>query len=180
MLFRPEHRQKMPPAPATGTVRVTLAPTAGFCVKSKALQPAVCRVVGHASPVEPSHSQRLDVQTPTTFSIPKGTKVFINIAWDGNVPPPPEGSEEAVQRAMRGDAVEGNETGEEGEEEAWFVPVIVSEPRGDADKGAYAVYVLSILKAYRCLAGMSGVVVETLLRPSTWVEPSSLVREART
>ena len=48
------------------------------------------------------------------------------------VPPPPEGSEEVIQRAMRGE-----EEIHENNEEAWFVPVIVSDPRSDVDKGEY-------------------------------------------
>lgn len=55
------------------------------------------------------------------------------------MPPPPEGSEEAVQRAMQGvepdaqgaDAMAGVEGAGE-----WYVPVIVSPPREDTDKGA--------------------------------------------
>ena len=57
-------------------------------------------------------------------------KVFVNVAWDANVPPPPEGSEEAIQRAMRGE-----EELDESTEQGWFVPVVVSEPRIDKDKG---------------------------------------------
>jgi hypothetical protein len=58
---------------------------------------------------------------------PVSTKVFINIAWDKNVPSPPKSSEDDIQRAMKGDVDErGN---------PWYVPVVVSEPRQDKDKG---------------------------------------------
>ncbi|OJA09138.1 hypothetical protein AZE42_02310 [Rhizopogon vesiculosus] len=57
------------------------------------------------------------------FTIPKGLKVFINIAWDSNVPPPPPASEDAIQKAMLGEL-----------NNAWFVPVIVSDLRDDKDK----------------------------------------------
>ncbi|KAK0189713.1 pre-RNA processing PIH1/Nop17-domain-containing protein [Armillaria mellea] len=77
-------------SPST-TKRVTLAPQAGFCVKS-------------------------------TTTAGNGMKVFINIAWDPNVPSPPPASDETIQRAMQGD------------DEGWYVPVVVSEPRGDVDK----------------------------------------------
>ncbi|KAK0236880.1 pre-RNA processing PIH1/Nop17-domain-containing protein, partial [Armillaria nabsnona] len=50
-----------------------------------------------------------------------GMKVFINIAWDANVPSPPPASDEVIQRAMQG-------------EDDWYVPVVISEPRGDVDK----------------------------------------------
>ncbi|KAK0497700.1 pre-RNA processing PIH1/Nop17-domain-containing protein [Armillaria luteobubalina] len=51
-----------------------------------------------------------------------GTKVFINIAWDPNVPAPPPASDDVIQRAMQGD------------DDGWYVPVVVSEPRADTDK----------------------------------------------
>ncbi|KAJ3553047.1 hypothetical protein NM688_g3826 [Phlebia brevispora] len=117
--------------PNSGTVRVDLTPAAGFCIKSKTLQAAVCKVSAHSQ-----QSTKLDAplsgslgSVPGTLSVPKGTKVFINIAWDANVPPPPEGNEEAIQNAMRGE-----EELDENTEKGWFVPVIVSEPRSDADK----------------------------------------------
>ncbi|KAG7447290.1 uncharacterized protein BT62DRAFT_948298, partial [Guyanagaster necrorhizus] len=81
-------------SPST-TKRVTLSPQAGFCIKSTT-------IAGNGS---------------------NGMKVFINIAWDANVPSPPPASDETIQRAMQGD-----------DDEGWYVPVIVSEPRGDVDK----------------------------------------------
>jgi hypothetical protein len=116
--------------------RIQLAPKAGFCVKTNTLAPAVL-----PPPPSPPPSTKTTLLEPPSAPrpVPQGTKVFVNIAWDANVPPPPEGSEEAVQRAMRGvepdaqgaDAMAGVEgTGE------WYVPVIVSPPREDTDKGA--------------------------------------------
>ena len=65
------------------------------------------------------------VKSKTLTPVP--TKVFINIAWDKNVPSPPKSSEDDIQRAMHGDDDErGN---------PWYVPVVVSEPRQDEDKG---------------------------------------------
>lgn len=55
----------------------------------------------------------------------------MNIAWDANVPPPPEGSEEAIQKAMTGEEPDVDD------EEQWFVPVVVSEPRSAVDKGEH-------------------------------------------
>ena len=63
------------------------------------------------------------------MAIPKGLKVFVNIAFDMNVPAPPEGSEEAIQKAMQGE--EFDELNPEG----WYVPTIVSDGRQDTDKG---------------------------------------------
>ncbi|KAJ6524476.1 PIH1 family [Mycena capillaripes] len=84
---------------------VSLKPIAGFCIKSTTIQPAVLKDV----------------------AVPVHRKIFINIAWDAQVPPPPEGNEEAIHRAMHGEDDDLNP-------DSWFVPVIVSEPRQDNDK----------------------------------------------
>ncbi|KAJ7484073.1 PIH1 family [Mycena galericulata] len=86
-------------------VPVNLSPTAGFCIKSSTLQPALLKLA------------------------PAGQKVFINFAWDSNVPPPPEGNEEAIQRAMRGE-----DDTDHPNPDAWFVPVVVSDAKQDTDK----------------------------------------------
>ena len=134
------------------TVRVKLAPTAGYCIKSTTLQDAICRI----SPKPPDLENGGDAasnkggesinslitsvvgQASGTLKVSKGTKVFVNIAWDSNVPPPPEGNEEMIQRAMRGEQALDDESRREGG--AWFVPVIVSEPRQDLDKGMYSAF----------------------------------------
>ncbi len=59
--------------------------------------------------------------------------MFVNVAWDANVPPPPDASNEDIQRAMAGE--------QDATDSPWFVPVIVSEPRTDLDKGEFAVRV---------------------------------------
>ena len=73
----------------------------------------------------------MEYQVPSkALQIPKGVKVFLNIAWDRNVPPPPPADEEAIRRAILAeDVVESIGDG------AYFVPAIVSEPREDRDKG---------------------------------------------
>ncbi|KIJ18200.1 hypothetical protein PAXINDRAFT_110714 [Paxillus involutus ATCC 200175] len=58
-----------------------------------------------------------------------GSKIFVNIAWDANVPPPPPGSEDAIRNAMQGLGID------ESNPDAWFVPVVVSDARPDSDKG---------------------------------------------
>lgn len=93
------------------SIAIQLSPSPGFCVKSAALQAGVISVRN-----EP-------------FQVEKGLKIFVNIAWDKNVPPPPEGSEEDIQRAMQ-----GRET-DEHVVDGWFAPVVVSEGRKDNDKG---------------------------------------------
>jgi len=106
----------------SSTIPVKVQPSAGFCIKSTILQPAIYAV---------NVCQDVDAgtQTPQPLSIPKGFKIFVNIAWDRNVPPPPEGSEEAIQLAMQGQDVD------EYNPEGWFVPVVVSDGREDKDKG---------------------------------------------
>jgi hypothetical protein len=103
-------------------VQVALKPTAGFCIKSATLQPAVLKL---ASSVPPGPNS-LEPQS-TSLAVPIQRKVFINIAWDSQVPPPPEGNEEAIQRAMYSEDEHLNP-------DAWFVPVVVSEARQDTDK----------------------------------------------
>lgn len=92
-------------------VSINLSPTPGFCVKSSTLQHQKLNLLEQKVP------------------IPIGYKVFINVAWDPNVPAPPKGSEEIIQRAMKGHPVD------ELNPDGWYVPVIVSEGRQDKDKG---------------------------------------------
>ncbi|KAJ7147398.1 hypothetical protein C8R46DRAFT_1167478 [Mycena filopes] len=101
---------------------VSLKPSSGFCIKSSCLQPAVLKVAATVPPGPNSLEPR-----NTSIAVPANRKIFINFAWDAQVPPPPEGNEEAIQRAMHGEDEHLNP-------DAWFVPVIVSEPRQDTDK----------------------------------------------
>lgn len=52
-----------------------------------------------------------------------GCKLFVNIGWDKNVPPPPDATEAAIEDAMLGRG------------ESYYVPVIISDIRDDFDKG---------------------------------------------
>ena len=100
------------------TRAVSLAPSAGFCVKSVALNNVSCSISASSDgPAQP-------------VAIPTGLKVFVNIAWDANVPPPPHGTDAAIERAVSSrseisldDAVD------------WFLPLVLSDPRSDKDKG---------------------------------------------
>jgi hypothetical protein len=99
---------------SSSKAKITLKPVPGFCVKTATLQPALYEPLpGDNAKLEPSEV------------IPAGRKVFVNIAWDANVPPPPEGSEQDIKKAMTG----------EDTDDGWFVPVVVSHPRQDKDKG---------------------------------------------
>lgn len=108
-------------------VPVSLSPKPGFCVKSTTLSPAVF----YPPRSEQQKTNLLEPAPVGPVVVPQNRKVFVNIAWDTNVPPPPEGSEEAIQNAMQGEEIdEDNPNG-------WFVPVIVSNAKADKDKGAF-------------------------------------------
>lgn len=102
---------------------IELQPVAGFCIKTTTVQPAI--YTPFASP-KPPHVLE---PPPSSLPIPKGQKIFVNIAWDSNVPPPPPGNEQTIQRAMHGDELD------ERNPDAWYVPVVVSRGRQDKDKG---------------------------------------------
>ncbi|KAH6916282.1 hypothetical protein BKA70DRAFT_1395888 [Coprinopsis sp. MPI-PUGE-AT-0042] len=125
-----------------GTTSVKLSPTAGFCIKSTTLEPGYLPPAADAEPgaakggVGPtsgstnskSHGGLLEPSSSyEPIPVPVGMKVFVNMAYDSNVPPPPKGSEDAIKRAIQG------EEPPEGEE-SYYVPVIVSHPRQDKDK----------------------------------------------
>uniref|UniRef100_A0A0W0FFJ2 PIH1 N-terminal domain-containing protein n=1 Tax=Moniliophthora roreri TaxID=221103 RepID=A0A0W0FFJ2_MONRR len=109
----------------SNTVPVSLKPVAGFCIKSTTLQPAVY------TPASPTRSPNSLEPKILPITVPAGFKIFVNVAWNANVPPPPECSEEAIKRAMEGQTSDENGTDGSGE---YFVPVVVSEGRQDTDK----------------------------------------------
>ncbi|KAI0324895.1 hypothetical protein GY45DRAFT_318408 [Cubamyces sp. BRFM 1775] len=110
---------------ASPTTRISLAPTPGFCIKSTSLNQ-----VSLALPA-PTSAQNASSSAPAPLTIPANLKVFINIAWDKHVPPPPDASEAAIERAIAGDLALDPSASDPAD---WFVPVIVSEPRQDKDK----------------------------------------------
>ncbi|KAF8064117.1 pre-RNA processing PIH1/Nop17-domain-containing protein [Lyophyllum atratum] len=103
---------------------ISLKPVAGFCVKTSTLQPTVFTQSKGSQPQPKNVLEPVQSAVP----IPAGFKVFVNIAWDPNVPPPPPGSEEVIQRAMQGEDVD------ERNPDGWYVPVVVSDGRQDKDK----------------------------------------------
>ncbi|OSC99972.1 hypothetical protein PYCCODRAFT_1453464 [Trametes coccinea BRFM310] len=98
----------------SGTTRISLTPSPGFCIKSTSL-----------------NTTTLPLPSGSPLTIPANLKIFVNIAWDKNVPAPPEASEDAIERAIAGDVALAPDASDP---EDWFVPVIVSEPRQDKDK----------------------------------------------
>ncbi|KAH9846583.1 pre-RNA processing PIH1/Nop17-domain-containing protein [Lenzites betulinus] len=101
-----------------GTTRISLAPTPGFCIKSTTLNTSSIAVPSPAAD-----------GARTVLPIPAGLKVFVNVAWDKNVPAPPERSEAAIERAIAADVAL-----DAADPEDWYVPLIAPEPRIDKDK----------------------------------------------
>lgn len=111
---------------ASGFRNVTLKPNPFACIKSSTLSDSF--YTPRAQPKPPAGNALLEISS-NGIAIPKGLKVFVNIAFDMNVPAPPEGSEEAIQKAMQGEELD------ELNPEGWYVPTIVSDGRQDTDKG---------------------------------------------
>lgn len=107
-------------------VAVALNPVPGFCVKSRATNDTLIRL---------SASDQ-----PPGVHVKQGLKIFVNIAWDSNVPPPPPGSEDVVHRAMQGLHID-----ESNPDLAWFVPIVLSGARQDSDKGRYYSHAVKIV-----------------------------------
>lgn len=99
---------------------IDLAPTPGFCIKSTVVNPTTLY-----PPRDSLVSERL-LEPTAPISVPAGRKIFVNICFDQNVPPPPPADEETIKRAMNP---------HEHNEEVYYVPVVVSQPREDKDKG---------------------------------------------
>lgn len=102
--------------------RITLKPLAGFVVKTTNEEPGIYTPA--AFPNQPQSSKTLEPILQST-RVTKGFKVFINIAYEHGVPPPPRSSETDIRKAMAGD------------ENAYFVPVVVSDGREVTDKGMF-------------------------------------------
>ena len=114
---------------------VLVAPKPGFCIKSFTLSSGIL-----PPPSSNTHpKQTLLEHVPLPTHVPPNRKVFVNIAWDPSVPPPPEGSEEAIHNAMQGQDMD------EDNPEGWYVPVIVSNAREDKDKGYISLHFLFLL-----------------------------------
>ena len=91
------------------TVTVHLKPKPGFVVKSVTTSAGFYTYpITQNGAIKPSTSL-LEPPAPSqkTLNVPKGMKVFINVAWDANVPPPPDAPESAIKRAMLGEDFNG-------------------------------------------------------------------------
>jgi len=95
-------------------VTVNVSPSPGFCIKSKVL---------HLD----ATSTRGQTHRPTPIS--EGLKVFVNIAWSKDVPPPLDDIEKAFEFAAHsGRNVSKSERNSP-------IPVFASDGRLDTDKG---------------------------------------------
>ena len=102
---------------STSNVTVNVLPSPGFCIKSKLLQPGVLNVTSaHEATCRPE-------------TIPQGLKVFVNIAWSKDVPPPLDGVEKAVEFATHSRRMDLKS------ERDGPISVFVSDGRLDTDKG---------------------------------------------
>lgn len=96
-------------------VTAVLKPVPGFCVKSRATNDALIHLTASDQPPD--------------VHVKKDQKLFVNITWDANIPPPPPATDDAIRRAMQGLDADDSNT------EAWFVPIVLSDARPDSDKG---------------------------------------------
>lgn len=99
---------------------------AGFVVKTTNQIPGVYSPTTLPDPntaATASATNRLDGPRMQQTPVDVGFKIFLNIAYDDGVPPPPKASESDIRKAMAGD------------ENSYFVPVVVSDGREATDKG---------------------------------------------
>lgn len=90
-------------------VTINISPLPGFCIKSKVLH--------------------LDEQTHSPVAVSQGLKVFVNIAWSKDVPPPLNGIEKASEFAAHGGRIVSKNEWDSP------IPVFASNGRLDTDKG---------------------------------------------
>jgi hypothetical protein len=102
-------------------VTINISPSPGFCIKSKVLH------------LDATSAHK---QTHEPVPISEGVKVFVNIAWSKDVPPPPDGIEKASEfAAYSGRVVSKSERDNP-------ISVFASNGRLDTDKGT------SVTRAY--------------------------------
>ncbi|KAH9964955.1 hypothetical protein BC827DRAFT_1322316 [Russula dissimulans] len=102
---------------SNATINVNVSPSPGFCIKSNLLQPGILHVISSYEP------------TRASVPVPQGRKVFVNIAWSKDVPPPLDGVEKVIEFATR-----SRQTDLKNETDA-PISVFVSSGRLDTDKG---------------------------------------------
>lgn len=110
---------------SNSTRRVTLTPKPGFVIKTTStLNGTYTTPLGTPSISSPTSSSTPQ-PLPETIAVHKGFKIFLNICWEPQVPPPPERNEDEIRKAM---------TGADLDEGLYFIPVVVSDGRTATDK----------------------------------------------
>ncbi len=94
-------------------VTINVSPSPGFCIKSKVL-----------------HLNATSTQTHRPVPISEGLKVFVNITWSKDVPPPLDGIEKTSEYAAHSWRMDLKS------ERSSPIPVFASDGRLDTDKGA--------------------------------------------
>ena len=90
---------------------IHISPSPGFCLKSKLLQPTFLDQV----------------------ALPQGLKVFVNVAWSKDLPPPPSGTKKALELATA--TPTGDHQSHSDDRRNSPVYVFASDGRLDSDKG---------------------------------------------
>lgn len=104
---------------------IHISPSPGFCLKSKLLHPAFLDQV----------------------ALPQGLKVFVNVAWSKDLPPPPSGIKKALELATA--TPTGDRQTHSDDRRNSPVYVFASDGRLDSDKG-----VALCIGSAACLANM--------------------------
>jgi hypothetical protein len=102
---------------STSNVTIGVSPSPGFCIKSNLLQPGILNVTSADQP------------TRTPVPTPQGLKVFVNIAWSKDVPPPLDGVEKVLESVAHDHRMDPRS------ESADSITVFASDGRLDVDKG---------------------------------------------
>jgi hypothetical protein len=118
------------------TININVSPSPGFCIKSRLLQPGIFDATSNPSTVATTHQS---VQNQVPVPVPQGIKVFVNIAWSKEVPPPLDGVEKAVELAMHSNQMDLKSG------QGTPIPVFVSDGRLNSDKGIALVFVSPFL-----------------------------------
>ncbi|KAG8896923.1 hypothetical protein FRC01_011560, partial [Tulasnella sp. 417] len=110
---------------SNSTQRVTLTPKPGFVIKTTStLNGTYITSLGNPA-ISSSTSGPVSQTVPETIAVHKGYKIFLNICWDPQVPPPPERNEDEIRKAMMGADLDDG---------MYFIPVVVGDGKTTVDK----------------------------------------------
>lgn len=108
---------------------ILITPTPGFVIKTTTTAP------GFYTPAPAPETSSPPAPAPTR--VPPLLKTFINVTFDPAIPAPPATRlEPAAEEQLLARTMQGALTGE-GDDEVYFVPVVVNEGAEDKDKGRF-------------------------------------------